>query len=547
MTARLLGGDPAAAGLLQPGRPVTASVGFLAAVLSFLAVLALALLLAAGRLSASWQGELAGTATLQIFGPEAQIEEQARAALEVLRTTPGVRSVRMVDLAEQERLLEPWLGPDVPVESLPLPLMVDVDVDRTALDHAALVERLQAEAPGAVYDDHAGWREPLIATAERVRVFAIGCLGLVALSLAVLVGLAARAELAANGGAIATLRLVGARDRLIRGAVSRRLAVGAAAGAVAGTAAGLALVALLPQGSEQGFFLAGIGLAGWHWLLPLVGAAGGRGRRLGERRRRRPARAAALELTAVLLLRSLVFDFLLYTTMAVMGVLGAPLALWSVDGAYAVCRAYCRVVFFYLRVICGLRVEVRGRVPKGEVLVAAKHQSFLDILIIFEALPRAKFIMKKELRWAPFIGLYALRIGSTPVSRGDRSKAMKAMVEHAGKAEEARQLVIYPQGTRVAPGARPPFKVGAGVLYERLGTPCVPAATNAGVFWGRRSLHRRPGLAVVEFLPPIPPGLEIPVFMGRIEAEVEAASDRLMREAGFDPGPRADLLASGDE
>ena len=223
-----------------------------------------------------------------------------------------------------------------------------------------------------------------------------------------------------------------------------------------------------------------------------------------------------------------------------MGVLGAPLALWSVDGAYAVCRAYCRVVFFYLRVTCGLRVEVRGRVPKGEVLVAAKHQSFLDILIIFEALPRAKFIMKKELRWAPFIGLYALRIGSTPVSRGDRSKAMKAMVEHAGKAEEARQLVIYPQGTRVAPGARPPFKIGAGVLYERLGHACVPAATNAGVFWGRRSLHRRPGLAVVEFLPPIPPGLEIPVFMGRIEAEVEAASDRLMREAGFDPGPRAD-------
>ena len=85
------------------------------------------------------------------------------------------------------------------------------------------------------------------------------------------------------------------------------------------------------------------------------------------------------------------------------------------------------------------------------------------------------------------------------------------------------------------------------MLYERLGSACVPAATNAGVFWGRRSLHRRPGLAVVEFLPPIPPGLEVPVFMRRIEAEVETASDRLMREAGFDPGPRADALASGDE
>ncbi len=137
------------------------------------------------------------------------------------------------------------------------------------------------------------------------------------------------------------------------------------------------------------------------------------------------------------------------------------------------------------------------------------------------------------------LGLYALRIGSTPVSRGDRSKAMKAMVDHAGKVREPRQLVIYPQGTRVAPGARPPFKIGAGVLYERTGQGCVPAATNAGVFWGRRSLHRRPGLAVVEFLPPIPAGLPLADFMARMQAEIEGASDRLMREAGFDPGPRA--------
>jgi 1-acyl-sn-glycerol-3-phosphate acyltransferase len=235
----------------------------------------------------------------------------------------------------------------------------------------------------------------------------------------------------------------------------------------------------------------------------------------------------------MLLVRSLIFDALLYLTMGVMGILGAPLALWSVDGAYSVCRAFCRVTFFYLRVICGLRVEVRGEPPAGEVLIAAKHQSFLDILILFEALPRPKFIMKKELKWAPILGLYALRIGSTPVARGERGKAMKAMVEHAGRTTEPRQLVIYPQGTRVAPGARLPFKVGAGVLYERSGEPCVPAATNAGVFWGRRNPYRRPGLAVVEFLPPIPPGLTVPEFMARVEAEVEGASDRLMREAGF--------------
>ena len=240
------------------------------------------------------------------------------------------------------------------------------------------------------------------------------------------------------------------------------------------------------------------------------------------------------------LLRSLVFEALVYLVMAVLGILGLPFALWSVNGAYAVCRLYARVIFVLLRWIVGIRVAVRGEVPAGEVLVAAKHQSFLDILILFEALPRPKFIMKKELKWAPFIGLYALRIGSTPVARGQRGRAMKAMVEHAGRASEPRQLVIYPQGTRVAPGTRPPFKVGAGVLYERSGEPCVPAATNAGLFWGRRKLVKRPGLAVVAFLPEMPPGLTIPEFMARMENAVEEASDALMREAGFEPGPRAE-------
>lgn len=246
------------------------------------------------------------------------------------------------------------------------------------------------------------------------------------------------------------------------------------------------------------------------------------------------------------LVRSAVFEVLVYLVMAVMGVLGAPFALWSVNGAYAVCRAYARVIFFLARVICGLNVEVRGVVPTGEVLVTAKHQSFLDILMIFEALPRAKFVMKKELKWTPFIGLYALRIGSTPVARGRKGQAMTEMVAHAGRATEARQLVIYPQGTRVAPGARPPFKVGAGVLYDRLGGTCVPVATNAGLFWGRRTLRKRPGLAVVEFLPPIEAGLPIPEFMTRMEDAVETASDRLMREAGFDPGPRPERVAADD-
>jgi 1-acyl-sn-glycerol-3-phosphate acyltransferase len=239
----------------------------------------------------------------------------------------------------------------------------------------------------------------------------------------------------------------------------------------------------------------------------------------------------------MLMLRSLIFDACLYGLMLVMGIACAPMAIWSAGGASAVVRAYARAVLWCLRVICGLRVEVRGTVPQGDVIVCAKHQSFLDILIFCRTLPRVSFVMKRELRWAPILGLYALRIGSTPVARGRKSQAMKDMVAHAEKSgAEPRQLVIYPQGTRVAPGAKLPYKIGAGVLYERLGKPCVPAATNAGVFWGRRSAVRRPGLAVVEFLEPIPAGVPIAAFMTRIETSVETASDQLMREAGFAPG-----------
>jgi cell division transport system permease protein len=246
------------------------SVGFLAAVMAFFAVLALALALAAGRLAATWEGEIADTATLQVFAAEDAMEEQARAALNVLRTTPGVRSVRVVDLAEQERLLEPWLGPEIPMESLPLPVLIEVSTDRERLNPESLELRLAAEAPGAVFDDHAAWRLPLVATAAGLGRFGLASLGLLALALAAGLVLAAQRAVAAHAAAIRTLRLVGAEDGFIAGGFARRLSERAAAGAAAGTAAGMLLVALLPQGSEPGFFLVGIGLSGWQWLAPLL-------------------------------------------------------------------------------------------------------------------------------------------------------------------------------------------------------------------------------------------------------------------------------------
>jgi len=239
-------------------------------------------------------------------------------------------------------------------------------------------------------------------------------------------------------------------------------------------------------------------------------------------------------------IRSLVFVGQMYLAMPVLALVFTPLALWDRKYAFSAVHTYCHWVIWTARWMVGLRGEVRGEVPRDEVLICSKHQSFFDIILLVSALPRPKFIMKRELRWAPILGLYALRMGSTPVARGQKSRAMKAMVSSVDKESHIpSQLVIYPQGTRVAPGVKMPYRIGAGVLYQRRGVPCVPAATNAGVFWGRKSFYRRPGLAVVEYLPEIPPGLPIEQFMARLQNTVETASAALEREAGFVPSDPA--------
>ena len=245
----------------------------------------------------------------------------------------------------------------------------------------------------------------------------------------------------------------------------------------------------------------------------------------------------------MVLVRSVLFDAIFYVWMLIMGILCLPLAIWSPAGAQWSVRSFCRIQLKLLALICGLKVEIRGPVPKGDVIVASKHQSFLDIIIHTATLPRPRFVMKKELRWAPILGVYALRMGSTPVARGRKGRAVNEMVSDAGRrGRNPGQLVIYPEGTRVAPGVALPLKIGAGILYQRMGKPCVPAATNAGVFWGRNSMRRRPGIAVVEYLPEIPPGLPLADFMARLEAEIAPATEALLHEAGWraDPGPAAE-------
>lgn len=243
---------------------------FSAAVMGFLAVCALALTLASGRLAARWEGELAGTATLRISAPEAQMAAQTQAALRVLETTPGVASARALDDAEQAALLAPWFGPDLPVDQLPIPRLIEVVETAAGFDAEGLRLRLAAEVPGAVLDDHTRWREPLVRAASRLRLLGWGALLLIGAATGAMITLAANASLAANAQVIGVLRLVGARDEFIARAFVRRFTLRALSGAAAGGGLGCAALLLLPPAQPEGGFLTGLGFQGWHWLWPLV-------------------------------------------------------------------------------------------------------------------------------------------------------------------------------------------------------------------------------------------------------------------------------------
>jgi len=265
------GGEPGSPDRVVPPSGHTATLtGFTALAMAFLAVFALALSLSAGRLADRWEATLAQTATIRISAPIDQIDTQVASALNVLTTTPGIAEARLLDLAEQQALLAPWFGPDLPLDSLPLPRLIELRETGTGFDAEGLRMRLRAEAPGAVLDDHTRWRRPLVAAAERLRLLGWVALGLIVAANAAMITLAAQAALAANAQVIAVLRLVGARDAWIARAFVRRFTRRAAAGAAVGTALGVAAVAALPPMEEAGAFLTGLGFLGLHWLWPLA-------------------------------------------------------------------------------------------------------------------------------------------------------------------------------------------------------------------------------------------------------------------------------------
>jgi 1-acyl-sn-glycerol-3-phosphate acyltransferase len=239
-------------------------------------------------------------------------------------------------------------------------------------------------------------------------------------------------------------------------------------------------------------------------------------------------------------LRSLIFNSVFYLNLIVQMILWAPLFfLMPRKKAWFVPKFWARSSLWLYDKLTRTKHDISGleNLPEGSFILAPKHQSFWDAFAFFPFLRDPLYILKRELTWIPFFGWYIMKMRLIPVDRGSRSKALKKVVVDT-KREMAhdRQLIIYPEGTRRAPGDEPLYKYGIVELYAQLELPVVPVAHVAGLYWPRRKFLRYPGTINARFLPPIPAGLGKEEFMRRLIAETEAGCDALLIDAARTPG-----------
>lgn len=233
------------------------------------------------------------------------------------------------------------------------------------------------------------------------------------------------------------------------------------------------------------------------------------------------------------MIRSCLFVIWAVCSMVVLGIVFLPALLVSRRSVISGIRLWARSLRWGTRVLIGIQTEIRGlqHLPSGPIIYASKHQCMYDTLLPFIVLSDPAVILKKELLWYPVFGWYALRAGMIPIDRAGNLRTLKKMIRQARKrSEDGRQVIIYPEGTRRAPGAAGDYKVGVFAMYKELAVPCVPVATNAGLCWPGKGLRLKPGHVVLEILEPLQAGLDRTDFMTQIENVIETASGHLFEE-----------------
>jgi 1-acyl-sn-glycerol-3-phosphate acyltransferase len=264
--------------------------------------------------------------------------------------------------------------------------------------------------------------------------------------------------------------------------------------------------------------------------------AGAAARQAGYSHREAPALAKGLgpATEAAMGARSVLFNLLFYLNFLVQALVFSPVLLLPRRFVWPVARFWAASSLRLHRALCGVGEEVRGleRLPGGACLIACKHQSAWETLRLVTLVPGPSFILKRELMWIPLFGWYLAKTGMIPVQRGRRSRALEAIARHAAaRLAEGRQVIIFPEGTRRAPGAEPAYKYGVTYLYDRLGVGCVPVALNSGLYWPRRAWSHRRGTVLMEVLEPVAPGLPPAEFAERLEESIESATHELITVA----------------
>ncbi len=235
----------------------------------------------------------------------------------------------------------------------------------------------------------------------------------------------------------------------------------------------------------------------------------------------------------MIFLRSLLFNTIFYLSSVVIGVGAVPVLLGSPGFMRRAGASWSYVVIWMLKKIAGTDWQVRGkdRVPDGPVIFAIKHQSAWDTLFFPAYLDEPAMVAKKELRMIPFYGWYAWRAEAVWIDRSKGPRAIRTLIRGAEAAiKQGRSIVMFPQGTRTAPGEIRPYQAGIAALYGATKVPVVPVAVNSGMYWGKRTFMKYPGSIIVEFLEPMPKGLDRGQFLKELATRVDSATSRLEAE-----------------
>lgn len=236
------------------------------------------------------------------------------------------------------------------------------------------------------------------------------------------------------------------------------------------------------------------------------------------------------------MVRTLLLMTALYTSLIIWMLFGLIVLVLPRPAMTALARAWSRYYIALCRIVGGIDVEFRGlnHIPKGPLLVAAKHQSIWETFALLSVFDDPCFILKQELAYIPVFGWFIAKMRNVAIDRKAGSRALIKLVKEAHKeirADGGRQILLFPEGTRRPPGAPPAYRFGIAQLYTGLDVPCLPIALNSGVYWPRRSLKLRQGTIIVDILSPIAPGLERQEFYKQLQDRIEEASDRLLAEA----------------